>query len=74
MGAPVRAVPVGPPMTPSVCYDLTHDGSEGWEGFRALLSHLGPDEGPWRQGPEHEEDTGADAAPIITLRMPTSSN
>lgn len=75
LDAPVRALPVGPPLTPAVRYDLTDgDGpsGQGWEGFWALLSYLDPRKVSEQQSRLRKDD--ADTAPIITFRMPTASN
>jgi len=44
LSAPVRGVPFGPPLTPSVWYRVG-DGTEpgAWERFRGLMGHLHPD-------------------------------
>ncbi|APC37996.1 hypothetical protein A9R04_26455 [Nocardiopsis dassonvillei] len=44
LSAPVRGVPFGPPLTPSVWYRVG-DGTEpdGWQRFRELMDHLHPD-------------------------------
>ncbi|OOC56333.1 MULTISPECIES: DUF6177 family protein [Nocardiopsis] len=43
LSAPVRGVPIGPPLTPAVWYRVG-DGTEpgSWDRFRDLMSHLRP--------------------------------
>ncbi|QUX31172.1 hypothetical protein KGD83_12155 [Nocardiopsis akebiae] len=77
LDAPVRAVPVGPPMTPAVWYDLTgggdHDGG-GWAGFGALLAHVNPDRDAGRQSPGQGEEADTDTVPVVRFRMPAAAD
>lgn len=73
LDAPVRAVPVGPPLTPAVWYDLTGSGdhdSGGWAGFGALLAHVAPA----RSVSPRAGGGDRDAAPAIRFRMPTTAD
>ncbi|WP_435108590.1 DUF6177 family protein [Nocardiopsis synnemataformans] len=77
LDAPVRAVPVGPPMTPAVWYDLAGGGnhdSGSWAGFGALLSHVDPGRksGHRASGQGGEADT--DTVPVIRFRMPATTD
>jgi hypothetical protein len=74
--APVRAVPVGPAMTPAVWYDLEGGGDHeghGWEGFGALLAHVSPRRIADRRARTPQGDPDADAVPVVRFRMPTSA-
>ena len=76
LDAPVRAVPVGPPMTPAVWYDLEnggdHDG-DGWEGFGALLAHVAPERIADQRARADEGDPDPDSVPAVRFRMPTTA-
>lgn len=76
LDAPVPAVPVGPPMTPAVWYDLEGGGDRdcgGWEGFGALLAHLAQERDTGQQPPAHMGETGSGAVPVVRFRMPTAA-
>jgi hypothetical protein len=77
LDAPVRAVPVGPPMTPAVWYDLTgggEHGGEGWAGFGALLAHVDPGKEARQQSTGQGEEADTDTVPVIRFRMPASTD
>jgi hypothetical protein len=77
LDAPVRAVPVGPPMTPAVWYDLTGDGdhgSGGWAGFGALLAHVDPAREAGLQPPGQGGEADTDSIPVIRFRMPSTAD
>nr|WP_268742663.1 DUF6177 family protein [Nocardiopsis dassonvillei] len=77
LDAPVRAVPVGPPMTPAVWYDLTGGGErsgEGWAGFGALLAHVNPDRDAGQQSPGQGEEADTDTVPVVRFRMPAAAD
>ncbi|GAA1440443.1 DUF6177 family protein [Nocardiopsis tropica] len=74
LAAPVRAVPVGPPMTPAVWYDLdaaNDPDRDGWKSFGALLTHLDPD--GTRQANAGPGANAREAQPVIQFRMPFTS-
>lgn len=75
LDAPVRAVPIGPPMTPAVWYDLDADDDpdrDGWRGFGALLAHLDPDGAHPRKPNAGPGAHTREATPVIRFRMPTA--
>lgn len=81
LDAPVRAVPVGPPMTPAVWYDLAGSGGpdndpggDGWEGFGALLAHVDPAKASGQRTPGRNGEAGTGSAPVIKFRMPTTAD
>ncbi|MCK9871336.1 DUF6177 family protein [Nocardiopsis dassonvillei] len=74
LDAPVRSVPIGPPMTPAVWFDLTpHDRQHSeWDAYGALMSHLASERPTEPAGCDEAHDKASVPPSVIPFRMPSS--